>query len=156
MASKPTTATSGSFLAAEPSIGDAFADVCALPSAFADLDAQAAQQEQRARSIALETQALYHAQCDNAAQACWYLCRSLGQARQMEADGEPTLELLFQLLGALADLPAEISSAPMPEQVGADNLGVFELCEQLAAARELSEEAWVDAELAAPKHALTH
>ncbi|MBB4845962.1 hypothetical protein HNP55_004516 [Paucibacter oligotrophus] len=156
MARKPTTPTSGSPLATEPSSGNAFADVAALPPAFADLDAQVAQQEQRARSIALEAQALYHAQCDNAAQACWYLCRSLGQARQLETEGEPTLELLFQLLGALADLPAEVCSTPMPEQVGADNLGVFELCEQLAAARALSEEAWVDAELAAPKQALTH
>jgi len=152
MASKPTTPTPGALLAAAPG----FADVATQPPAFADLDAQAAQQEQRARSIALQTQALYHAQCDNAAQACWYLCRSLGQARQMEAEGEPTLELLFQLLGALADLPADVCSTPMPEQVGADKLGVFELCEQLAAARELSEEAWVDAELAAPKQALTH
>ena len=25
--------------------------------------------------------ALYHAQCDDAASACWYLCRSLGLAR---------------------------------------------------------------------------
>ncbi len=122
----------------------------------ASLDEAQTRQEQAARSAALETQAQYHAQCDDAASACWYLCRSLGLARQMEAGGEPTLELLFELLGALADLPAEIGNAPMPEQVGADKLGVFELCQQLAAAREASQEAWVDADLAAPTQTLTH
>lgn len=127
-----------------------------IDSSWQTLDEIQAREEQNARAEALETQALYQAKCDDAASACWYLCRSLGLARQMEADGEPTLELLFQLLGALADLPAEISSAPVPEAEGADNLGVFELCQQLSAARELSQEAWVDAELAAPRQALTH
>jgi len=127
-----------------------------IDSAWTHLDEAQAREEQSARSETLEAQALYQAQCDDAASACWYLCRSLGVARQMEADGEPTLELLFQLLGALADLPAEIGAAPMPEQVGGDNLGVFELCQQLAAARALSQEAWVDAELAAPAQTLTH
>ena len=127
-----------------------------IDSSWQTLDEIRAREEQQARAEALETQALYQAQCDDAASACWYLCRSLGLARQMEADGEPTLELLFQLLGALSDLPAEVSTAPVPEAVGADTLGVFELCQQLAAARELSQEAWVDAELAAPRQALTH
>ncbi|MEJ6008109.1 hypothetical protein WG899_21365 [Paucibacter sp. AS339] len=131
-------------------------DSILIDSPWLSLDEEAARQEQAARSTALETQAQYHAQCDDAASACWYLCRSLGLARQMEAGGEPTLELLFELLGALADLPADIRSAPMPEQVGADNLGVFELCQQLAAAREASQEAWVEAEIAAPDHTLKH
>lgn len=131
-------------------------DPILIDSNWSGLDDTQTRQEQAARSAALETQAQYHAQCDDAASACWYLCRSLGLARQLEAGGEPTLELLFELLGALADLPAEIGNAPMPEQVGADKLGVFELCQQLAAAREASQEAWVDAELAAPTQAQTH
>jgi hypothetical protein len=110
--------------------------------AVLDADAQA---EELARTEALERMALYHARCDDAAKACWYLCRSLGLARQ--EPGEPNLELLFDLLGALADLPAEVATAPQPEAVGeGDGLGVFELCNQLAAARELTQEAWDDAE----------
>ncbi len=101
--------------------------------------------DEAARTEALERMALYHARCDDAAKACWYLCRSLGLARQ--EPGEPNLELLFDLLGALADLPAEVAAAPQPETVGeADGLGVFELCNQLAAARELTQEAWEEAE----------
>ena len=114
------------------------------------LDAQAqalaeTQAEEAARAEALERMALYHARCDDAAKACWYLCRSLGLARQ--EPGEPNLELLFDLLGALADLPAEVAAAPQAEAIGeADGLGVFELCNQLAAARELTQEAWDEAE----------
>lgn len=105
------------------------------------LDEQA---EALARTEALERMALYHARCDDAAKACWYLCRSLGLARQ--EPGEPNLELLFDLLGALADLPSEVATAPQPEAVGeGDGLGVFELCNQLAAARELTQDAWDDA-----------
>lgn len=101
--------------------------------------------DEQARAEALERMALYHARCDDAAKACWYLCRSLGLARQ--EPGEPNLDLLFDLLGALADLPAEVAAAPQPEAVGeADGLGVFELCNQLAAARELTQEAWEEAE----------
>ncbi|MDC8784779.1 hypothetical protein [Roseateles koreensis] len=138
-------------------LGDAPIDAChVFPEPLNVDDIALARAEQNARSAALETEALYQAHCDNAAQACWYLCRSLGLARQMEAGGEPTLELLFQLLGALTDLPADIASQPMPEQVGADSLGVFELCQQLTAAREQSQEAWADADLAAPANALPH
>ena len=107
----------------------------------ADFEARQAQDEQRARTEALE-----HARCDDAASACWYLCRSMGLARQQEP-GEPNLELLFDLLGALADLPAEVCAAPQADAVGeADGLGIFELCNQLAAARELTQDAWNDAE----------
>lgn len=108
---------------------------------------QREQQDQAARSETLEHLALYHAQCDDAAKACYYLCRSLGLARQQEP-GEPTLELLFELLGALADLPAELATANSAEPApgSADGLGVFELCHQLAAARELTQAAWVQAE----------
>jgi hypothetical protein len=98
------------------------------------------------RAAALEQLALYHARCEDAASACWYLCRSLGAARQLKPD-EPGLELLFELLGALADLPAEVAAAPVAEAVGeADGLGVFELCQQLEAARELSAQAWAERE----------
>ncbi|WP_310389203.1 hypothetical protein [Roseateles sp.] len=131
-------------------------DSILIDSPWPSLDDAQTRQAQAARSAALETQAQYHAQCDDAASACWYLCRSLGLARQMDAGGEPTLELLFELLGALADLPAGIGNAPIPEQVDADKLGVFELCQQLAAARDASQEAWVDAELAAPVQTQTH
>ncbi|MDT9000603.1 hypothetical protein RQP53_15115 [Paucibacter sp. APW11] len=122
--------------------------------------AQEQQQDQLARAEALEQLALYHAQCDDAASACWYLCRSLGLARQQEP-GEPNLELLFELLGALADLPAEVSAAPLPEAVGeADGLGIFELCHQLASARELTQAAWTelqdDSELPACPSAAAH
>ncbi|MGS0753644.1 hypothetical protein ACVBEH_02095 [Roseateles sp. GG27B] len=126
------------------------------PTCWADMEETQEQRDSEARSVALQTQALQHAHCDDAAKACWYLCRSLGMARQMEVSHEPTLELLFQLLGALSDLPAEISSAPLPEQIGSDKLGISVLCQQLAAARELSHGAWVDADLAAPTHAQVH
>ncbi|QPF75522.1 hypothetical protein G8A07_23110 [Roseateles sp. DAIF2] len=99
-------------------------------------------EEQAARSTALEQLALQHARCDDAASACYYLCRSLGAARQLDA-GEPGLELLFELLGALADLPLPAVEPQPPEVQGeADGLGVFELCQQLQAAREQSQEAW--------------
>jgi hypothetical protein len=107
-------------------------------------------------SAALESQALQHAQCDDAASACWYLCRSLGLARQLEP-GEPSLELLFELIGALADLPADICAQPLPSAVTSnEQLGITELCQQLAMAREQSQVAWVDAELAAPVGSLKH
>lgn len=125
-------------------------------SAWQQLDKQEARQEQAARSEVLETQALYHAQCDDAASACWYLCRSLGAARQLEPGGEPSLELLFELLGALADLPAEIGNLPLPEAIGGEQLGITELCQQLAMAREQSQTVWVDAELAAPTPSSVH
>lgn len=98
------------------------------------------------RAAALEQLALYHARCEDAASACWYLCRSLGAARQL-TPAEPGLELLFELLGALADLPSEVAATPAAETVGeADGLGVFELCQQLEAARELSAQAWAERE----------
>lgn len=126
---------------------------------FADgwqqIEATEARAEQAARSEALETQALYAAHCDDAANACLYLCKSLGVARQLDA-GEPNLELLFELLGALADLPAEVCAAPLPEVIGGDQYGITELCQQLAMAREVSQDAWVDAELAAPSPAHVH
>lgn len=125
-------------------------------SLWQTLDEQEARQEQSARSEALETQALYHAQCDDAASACWYIARSLGAARQLEPGGEPSLELLFELLGALADLPTEIANMALPEAIGGEQLGISELCQQLAMARSQSQDVWVDAELAAPVNSLTH
>jgi hypothetical protein len=95
-----------------------------------------------ARRAALEQLALSHARCDDAASACWYLCRSLGAARQLEPGGEPSLELLFELLGALADLPALATVTAGETRGEADGLGVFELCQQLQAAREQSQQAW--------------
>lgn len=103
-----------------------------------------AQEDEAARARALEQLALSHAMSDQAAESCFYLCRSLGLARQQELGSEPGLELLFQLLGALADLPAEIQALPLPEGQ-ADGLGMAELCHQLEAARTLSAQAWADA-----------
>ncbi|WAC74776.1 hypothetical protein OU995_08765 [Roseateles sp. SL47] len=141
-------------------------ETAALDGLMKALDAEADTPEARAaRSEALEQLALSHAMCDDAAQACFYLCRSLGLARQqapMEGDGGPDLDLLFQLLGALADLPAEINALPLPEGE-ADGLGVAELCHQLSAARDMTTAAWHDAAdldhsvaacPAAPAHAL--
>lgn len=127
----------------------------AMAGEWVSPEAVQAREEQAARSEALENQALHHAQCDDAASACWYMARSLGAARQLQA-GEPSLELLFELLGALADLPADICAAPLSEALGADQLGISELCQQLAMAREQSREVWVDAELAAPSASLIH
>lgn len=99
--------------------------------------------EEAERTAALERLALEHARCDDAASACYYLCRSLGAARQMEPS-EPGLELLFELLGALADLPLPaVETEPAPEALGeADGLGVYELCQQLQSARDQSRQAW--------------
>ncbi|WP_067060724.1 hypothetical protein [Roseateles chitosanitabidus] len=120
-------------------VAPASATLDALRDTSADPAAQAA------RSEALEQLALSHAMSDQAAEACFYLCRSLGLARQQQtADGAPDLELLFELLGALADLPAEINAMPLPEGE-ADGLGVAELCHQLGAARELTTAAWNEA-----------
>lgn len=142
-------------------------ETAALDGLMKSLEAEAdTPEDQAARSEALERLALSHAMCDDAAQACFYLCRSLGLARQQTPtqDGQsgPDLDLLFQLLGALADLPAEVSALPMPEGE-ADGLGVAELCHQLSAAREMTTAAWNEAaEMnlsvttcpAAPAHAL--
>ena len=69
-------------------------------------------------------------------------------ARDLPQDGEASLELLFQLIGALADLPTDVAAAPLPEVVGGRDDGITELCLQLEAAREATEEALIDAELA--------
>ncbi|ANH69002.1 hypothetical protein [Mitsuaria sp. 7] len=124
-------------------------DFLAVPPASAALDALADRSDdpaaQAARAESLEQLAMSHAMSDQAAEACFYLCRSLGLARQQRApDAEPDLELLFQLLGALADLPGEVSALPMPEGE-ADGLGVAELCHQLSAAREMTTAAWNEA-----------
>ncbi len=116
----------------------------ALEALMTSVEAAESAEAQAARAEALEQLALSHAMCDQAADACFYLCRSLGLARQQEPGGEPDLELLFQLLGALADLPAEINAMPVPEGE-ADGLGIAELCHQLSAARELTTEAWNEA-----------
>ncbi|UXH79371.1 hypothetical protein [Roseateles amylovorans] len=123
----------------------------ALEALMSSVDAAESAEATAARAEALEQLALSHAMCDQAADACFYLCRSLGLARQQEPGGEPDLELLFQLLGALADLPSEINAMPLPEGE-ADGLGIAELCHQLSAARELTTEAWNEA--ADQNHAL--
>ncbi|MFN3861681.1 MAG: hypothetical protein ACK4R2_09455 [Roseateles sp.] len=107
--------------------------------------------EARNRALALKAQA-----CDNAAEACYYLARSLGAARDLPQDGEASLELLFQLIGALADLPTDIATAPLPEVVGGRDDGITELCLQLEAAREATQEALASAELAPARTQLCH
>ncbi|HEY1128727.1 MAG TPA: hypothetical protein VGF12_04925 [Roseateles sp.] len=113
--------------------------------AFEITEARRSHDEQDARHRALELKAQA---CDNAADACWYLARSLGAARDLPQNGEASLELLFQLIGALADLPGDIAAAPLPEIVGGRDDGITELCLQLEAAREVTEDALIEAELA--------
>ncbi|NCT83798.1 MAG: hypothetical protein GXC94_11665 [Comamonadaceae bacterium] len=114
------------------------ADLGAFEIAQARSDADA-----RQRALELKAQA-----CDNAADACWYLARSLGAARDLPQNGEASMELLFQLIGALADLPTDIATAPLPDVVGGRDDGITELCLQLEAARELTQDALIAAELA--------
>lgn len=123
----------------------AFALDDAVPADLGAYEITLAQGEAEARNRALELKAQA---CDNAAEACWYLARSLGAARDLPQDGEASLELLFQLIGALADLPTDIAAAPLPEVVGGRDDGITELCLQLEAAREATEDALIDAELA--------
>lgn len=125
----------------------------AVPADLGAYEAAQASGEAEARNRALELKAQA---CDNAAQACWYLARSLGAARDLPQDGEASLELLFQLIGALSDLPADIATAPLPEVVGGREDGITELCLQLEAAREATEEALIDAELAPARTQLCH
>lgn len=121
--------------------------------AYEALQARREGEEAEARNRALELKAQA---CDNAAEACWYLARSLGAARDLPQDGEASLELLFQLIGALADLPTDVAAAPLPEVVGGRDDGITELCLQLEAARETAEEALIDAELAPAPHQHCH
>lgn len=121
--------------------------------AFEVVQSTREREEAAARSRALELKAQA---CDNAAEACYYLARSLGAARDLPNDGEASLELLFQLIGALADLPTDIATAPLPDVVGAREDGITELCLQLEAAREVTEDALIDAELAAPRAMFAH
>lgn len=117
----------------------------AVPADLSAYGALETRQQQDARNRALELKAQA---CDNAAEACFYLARSLGAARDMPQDGEASLELLFQLIGALADLPTDVAAAPLPHVIGGRDDGITELCLQLEAAREVTEEALIDAELA--------
>jgi hypothetical protein len=127
----------------------------AVPADLGAIEALEAKDALIARSESLERQALSNAACDQAADACWYLARSLGAARDLPP-GEASLELLFQLIGALADLPSDVATAPLPDIQGGDDYGITELCHQLAASREATEDAWIDAELAAPRTAHCH
>lgn len=125
----------------------------AVPADLGAYEALETRQQQDARSRALELKAQA---CDNAAEACFYLARSLGAARDLPQDGEASLELLFQLIGALADLPTDIAAAPLPEVVGGRNDGITELCLQLEAAREVTQDALVEAELAPARSQFCH
>ncbi len=125
----------------------------AVPADLGAYDIAQSQREADSRNRALELKAQA---CDNAAEACFYLARSLGAARDLPQDGEASLELLFQLIGALADLPTDVATAPLPEVVGGRDDGITELCLQLEAAREVTEDALIDAELAPARHRLCH
>ena len=125
----------------------------AIPADLGAREAIEARQQQDARSRALELKAQA---CDNAADACWYLARSLGAARDLPQGGDASLEVLFQLIGALADRPAESAAAPLPDVVGGRDDGITELCLQLEAAREATEEVLIDAELAPARTQLCH
>jgi hypothetical protein len=125
----------------------------AVPADLGAFEAIQAREEADARNRALELKAQA---CDNAAEACYYLARSLGAARDLPNDGEASLELLFELIGALADLPTDIATAPLPEVVGGRDDGITELCLQLEAARETAEDALIDAELAPARAQFCH
>jgi hypothetical protein len=125
----------------------------AVPADLGAYELSQAQAEADARNRALELKAQA---CDNAAEACYYLARSLGAARDLPQDGEASLELLFQLIGALADLPTDIATASLPEVAGGRDDGITELCLQLEAAREATEDALIDAELAPARRQLCH
>ena len=125
----------------------------AIPADLGALEAAHARSEADSRNRALELKAQA---CDNAAEACWYLARSLGTARDLPQDGEASLELLFQLIGALADLPTDVATAPVPEVVGGRDDGITELCLQLEAARELTQDALIDADLAPARSQFCH
>lgn len=125
----------------------------AVPADLGAYEALETRQQQDARNRALELKAQA---CDNAAEACFYLARSLGAARDLPQDGEASLELLFQLIGALADLPTDIAAAPLPEVVGGRDDGITELCLQLEAAREVTQDALVEAELAPARSQFCH
>lgn len=125
----------------------------AVPADLGAYEALETRQQQDARNRALELKAQA---CDNAAEACFYLARSLGAARDLPQDGEASLELLFQLIGALADLPTDIAGAPLPEVVGGRDDGITELCLQLEAAREVTQDALVEAELAPARSQFCH
>ena len=125
----------------------------AVPADLGAFEAAQAREEAAARNRALELKAQA---CDNAAEACWYLARSLGAARDLPQDGEASMELLFQLIGALADLPTDIATAPLPDVDGGREDGITELCLQLEAAREVTEEALIGAELAPARSRFCH
>ncbi|MFG6416275.1 hypothetical protein ACG02S_20480 [Roseateles sp. DC23W] len=128
----------------------------AVPADLGAFDALQSQRERadaEARNRALELKAQA---CDNAAEACYYLARSLGAARDLPQDGEASLELLFQLIGALADLPTDIAAAPLPDIVGGREDGISELCLQLEAVREVTHDALVAAELAPARAQFCH
>ena len=125
----------------------------AVPADLGAYEIVQARSEADARNRALELKAQA---CDNAAEACWYLARSLGAARDLPQDGEASLELLFQLIGALADLPTDIATAPLPEVVAGRDDGISELCLQLEAAREATQDVLIDAELAPARSQFCH
>ncbi len=125
----------------------------AVPADLGAYEALETRQQQDARNRALELKAQA---CDNAAEACFYLARSLGAARDLPQDGEASLELLFQLIGALADLPTDIAAAPLPEVVGGRDDGITELCLQLEAARDVTQDALVEAQLAPARSQFCH
>ncbi|MFG6446831.1 hypothetical protein ACG0Z6_01100 [Roseateles sp. BYS180W] len=78
--------------------------------------------------------------CEDAAQACWYLCRSLGLARQQRSE-TTDLGFLFDLLGAMADLPPDLSVDEV-SAAGTDAAHLHQLCEQLQSARSRVEAVW--------------
>ena len=70
----------------------------------------------------------------------------------------PVLGALAALLlaGCTPDLPTDIAAAPLPEVVGGRDDGITELCLQLEAARDVTQEALIDAELAPARSQFCH
>ncbi len=89
--------------------------------------------EARARTEALQMQALMAAQAGDASSACYFLALSLGS--EVLPDSAIASLTALELQVALAALPAEVGAA-LPVWQAEDARSVAELCQQLAISRE--------------------
>ena len=95
--------------------------------------AAAQRDEARARTEALQMQALVAAQAGDAHSACYFLARSLGSEVLPDPHVAPLTALELQV--ALDALPAEIGRT-LPDWQATDARSVAALCQQLAMSRE--------------------
>ena len=102
---------------------DAFVTDGAVPAQIEQAEATAADNARR-RALELQAQA-----CNNAADACWYLARSLGAARDLPP-GEASMELLFSTDRCPGRPARRDRLSALPEVVGGRDDGIAELCHQ--------------------------